>query len=240
MSIPNHLEKIEEDIVSSEADADTESEAESETESESEVEEVVVPVKAKKTKNTKITPAKLGPIEYDTTPPPPPRKPYQTKDPAADRRKITSIENLKKARAARSAKCAQRKQEELQRKLGQYEFKQESESESSDEEIVLTKRKVQKTLPKEKPVLEKKVITIPKAKKEKEKIVVDHPNTSSRKKKMKDLEQQVANLEQIVAQHSKEKKEDRRKKTVIYLPNSTPVEETPKLDKKKVLFDMGI
>ena len=236
MSIPTPSEKDEELIFSSETDTDTESESESE--SESEVEEVVIPVKSKKTK--KITPSKLGHIEQDPTPPPPPRKPYQVKDPAADRRKITSLKNLEKARAARSAKCAQRKQEELQRKLGQYEFKQESESESSDEEIILTKRKTQQTLPKETPVLEKKVYTLPKEKKEKKKIVVDHPNTSSRKKKIKHLEQQVANLEQIVAQQSKDKKKDRRKKTIINIQNAPLVEEPLKVDKRKVLFDMGI
>ena len=122
-----------------ESDSGTESESESEP-------EIITPAPKKATKAKKITPSNLGPIEEDPTPPPPPRKHFQMHNPVTDKRKIACIENLKKARAARSAKAALRKQEELQKQLGMYEFKQPSESESSDEEIVLTKRKTQKTV----------------------------------------------------------------------------------------------
>jgi len=216
-------------------------ESDSGTENESESEPEVITIAPKKAvKAKKITPSKLGVIEEDPTPPPPPRKHFQMHNPVTDKRKLACIENLKKARAARSAKAAIRKQEELQRQLGQYEFKQPSESESSDEEIVLTKRKTQKTLPKEKPVYEKTVITIPKEKKEKEKIVVDHPSTVKKSQEIKDLKEKLSNLEKIVIQQTLDKKKERRKKNVFHINTSEPVQEKPKLNINETLNKLGL
>jgi len=218
---------------SDESDSGTESESESEP-------EIITPAPKKATKAKKITPSNLGPIEEDPTPPPPPRKHFQMHNPVTDKRKIACIENLKKARAARSAKAALRKQEELQKQLGMYEFKQPSESESSDEEIVLTKRKTQKTLPKEKPVYEKQVITLPKEKKEKEKIVLEHPSTIKKQKEIKELREKLANLEKIVIQQTLDKKKERRKKTIINVNTNEPVAEKPKLNVNETLNKLGL
>ena len=237
--LTNNLMSVEDDeqlIFTSDSE-----ESESGTSSESESEpEVIAPAPKKATKPKKITPSKLGPIHVDPTPPPPPRVYYQTHNPITDKRKLSSIENLKKARAARSAKAALRKQEELKKQLGQYEFKQPSESESSDEEVVLTTRKVQKTLPKEKPVLEKKVYTLPKEKKEKAKIILEHPSTIKKEQKIKELTEKLANLEKIVIQQSMENKKERRKKTIINVNTNEPAPEKPKLNVNETLNKLGL
>ena len=208
--------------------------------SESEIEEVI-PVKASKNKPTpkKISQKSLGEIEESNEPPPPARRKYAPRKPLSEEAKENRRNALIKARAVASANASQRRILKLKKELGHYNIVEEEDSSDSEDEIVLQKRKKQVVLPtkRDEKISQVETHVIPKKKKEKPVLTVPGPETLKKEKTTKELKERMKQLEIMILEQKKEKKEDRKKTINI---NIGKEENEKVLEVKKMLLDLGL
>ena len=237
------------DEIVSDCESVTESEV-SNSESESSQSEVEVPV-VKAPPKKRVTKKDLGEIQRSDSPPPKARRKYAPRAPLSEEAKDKRRENLAKARAVRSAYAAERRRVKLEQELNNYQVQEESES--SDEELVLTKKSKQKILPtKKEEKLQKEIAEAKEGKKilakkkrepkePKEKIVVDGPKTLEKKKIRKRQEERLRALEAITLDNAKKEKVDRSRQTIINIGgNEVSKEKISVQETKKMLLDLGL